>query len=62
MIDRLYVQNFRCLESVTLDLAGNSSALIIGRNGSGKSTIRHALSVFQKISRGSGRVDELIKP
>jgi ABC-type cobalamin/Fe3+-siderophores transport system ATPase subunit len=62
MIERLYVQNFRCLESFTLDLASNSSALIIGRNGSGKSTIRHALGVLQRIGRGSGRVDTLIEP
>ena len=62
MIERLYVQNFRCLESFTLDLASSSSALIIGRNGAGKSTVRHALGILQKIGRGSGRIDDLIKP
>jgi predicted ATPase len=62
MIERLYVQNFRCLSSFELKLAGNPSALIIGRNGAGKSTIRHALGIFQQICRGSGRVDELLKP
>jgi ABC-type Mn2+/Zn2+ transport system ATPase subunit len=62
MIERLYVQNFRCLESFTLDLSSSSSALIIGRNGAGKSTVRHALGVLQKVGRGSGRVDDLIKP
>lgn len=61
MIERVYVQNFRCLSSFKLDLAGNPSALIIGRNGAGKSTIRHALSIFQRIGRGSGRVDNLLK-
>jgi len=62
MIDQLYVQNFRCLESFTLNLSDNTSALLIGRNGSGKSTVRHALAILQKIGRGSGRVDDLIKP
>jgi len=62
MIERLYVQNFRCLESVTLDFAGTPSALIIGKNGAGKSTIRKAFSVFQSICRGSSRVDKLILP
>jgi len=62
MIERLYVQNFRCLESVTLDFAGNASALLIGKNGAGKSTIRKALAVFQRICRGSSRVDKLISP
>ncbi len=61
MIERLYVQNFKCLESFTLDFGSNSSALIIGRNGAGKSTVRQALGVLQKIGRGSGRVDDLIK-
>ncbi|HEX4123264.1 MAG TPA: AAA family ATPase [Tepidisphaeraceae bacterium] len=60
MIERLYVQNFRCLESVTLDFAGTPSALIIGNNGAGKSTTLHALSVFQSICRGSSRVGTLI--
>jgi len=60
MIEQLYVQNFRCLESVSLDFASTSSALIIGKNGAGKSTIRHALSVFQSICRGSSRVGKLI--
>jgi ABC-type cobalamin/Fe3+-siderophores transport system ATPase subunit len=62
MIERLYVQNFRCLESVTLDFAGTPSALIIGKNGAGKSTTRHALSVFQSICRGSSRVGTLVVP
>jgi len=62
MIERLYVQNFRCLESVTLHFAGKSSVLIIGKNGAGKSTTRKALAVFQRICRGSSRVDKLICP
>jgi len=62
MIERLYVQNFRCLGSVSLDFSGKSSALIIGKNGAGKSTIRKALMVFQRICRGSSRVDKLITP
>lgn len=62
MIERLYIQNFRCLDSLTLVFAGNSSILIIGKNGAGKSTIRKALSILQTICRGSGRVDKLISP
>ncbi|HEV3002862.1 MAG TPA: AAA family ATPase [Pirellulales bacterium] len=60
MIDRLYVHNFRCFENFALDLAGRSSALLIGRNGSGKSTVLHCLKLFQSICRGSGRVAGLI--
>src|SRR6266404_3583656 len=61
MIERLYVHNFRCLENYTLDLAGRSSALLIGRNGAGKSTILRCLELFQRICRGSAsRVGDLI--
>lgn len=60
MIERLYVHNFRCLENFTLDLTGRSSALVIGKNGSGKSTVLQCLKLFQSICRGSNRVGNLI--
>ena len=60
MIERLYVHNFRCLENFTLDFAGQPSAALIGKNGSGKSTVLHALRVFQRICRGPNRVKDVI--
>jgi predicted ATPase len=39
---------------------GRESALVIGKNGSGKSTMQQAFAVFQSICRGSGRVRDLI--
>jgi len=60
MIERLYVHNFRCLENFTFDLAGRSSALVIGKNGAGKSTVLQCLKLFQGICRGSNRVGNLI--
>jgi predicted ATPase len=56
MIERLRVNNYRCLENCVLNLEGCGSALVIGKNGSGKSTLRHALGVLQKICRGPNRV------
>lgn len=61
MIERLYVQNYRCLESLTLDFVGKTSTLIIGKNGAGKSAIRQTLAIFQSICRGSSRVESLIR-
>lgn len=61
MIERLYVHNFRCLESFTLDFSGKPSALLIGKNGAGKSTVLHALRVFQTICRGPNRVKNVIR-
>lgn len=60
MIERLYVHNFRCLENFTLDLAGKPSAVLIGRNGAGKSTVLHAFRVLQKIGRGPNRVKNVV--
>lgn len=62
MLTRLYVHNYRCLENFDLPLGEAPSSLLIGGNGSGKSTIRRALGVFQRIARGSNRVRQLVVP
>lgn len=36
--------------------------LLIGKNGSGKTTVRLALEILQKIARGANRVGDLVKP
>ena len=59
---RLYVHNFRCLENFELPVSGQSSLLLIGNNGTGKTTVGLALEVLQKIARGTSRVGELVKP
>jgi predicted ATPase len=62
MLQRLYIHNFRCLENFELLAKDLHSLLLIGRNGSGKSSIASALEVFQSIGRGTNRVAELISP
>jgi len=67
VIRRLYVHNFRCLENFELPISGKSSVLLIGNNGSGKTTIGLALGILQKIVRdpkrgGTNRVGDLVKP
>jgi predicted ATPase len=62
VIRRLYVHNFRCLENFELPISGRSSALLIGKNGSGKTTVGLALEILQKIARGTNRVSDLVKP
>lgn len=62
VIRRLYVHNFRCLENFDLPIAGKSSALLIGKNGSGKTTVGSALEILQRIARGANRVGDLVKP
>ncbi len=62
VIRRLYVHNFRCLENFELPISGQSSVLLIGKNGSGKTTVGLALEILQKIARGTNRVGDLVKP
>ena len=60
MLQRLYVHNYRCLENFELILKDHSSALLIGKNGVGKSTIANVLELFQQIGRGVNRMRELL--
>jgi len=62
VIRRLYVHNFRCLENFELPISGQSSVLLIGKNGAGKTTVGIALEILQKIARGTNRVGDLVKP
>jgi predicted ATPase len=62
MINRLYVHNFRCLENFELPISGKPSALLIGNNGAGKTTVGLALEILQRIARGTNRVGDLVKP
>ena len=59
MIQRLYVHNYRCFENFELSIKELPSALLIGKNGSGKSTVSYVLEIFQSIGRGVNRVKEL---
>jgi energy-coupling factor transporter ATP-binding protein EcfA2 len=56
------VHNFRCLENFELPISRRPATLLVGRNGSGKSTVASALEVLQRIARGANRVGELIGP
>jgi predicted ATPase len=62
VIKRFYVHNFRCFENFELPIAGISSALLVGKNGAGKSTVSAALEILQKVGRGTSRVRELVSP
>lgn len=60
MFQRIYVNNFRCLENFELSLKDISSALFIGKNGVGKSTIAKVLEIFQSIGRGTAAIKKLV--
>ena len=60
MLQRLYVNNFRCFENFEFAVEHQASSLLIGKNGVGKSTVAKTLSVMQSIGRGINRVGDLI--
>lgn len=62
VIRRLYVNNYRSLQNFDLPISGKPSALLIGKNGAGKTSVGFALEILQKIARGSNRVGDLLKP
>jgi predicted ATPase len=61
MLQRLYIHNFRCLENFELHIKDMPSALLIGKNGAGKSTVGIALEVLQSIGRGINRIGHLVR-
>jgi predicted ATPase len=61
MIQRLYVNNFRCLENFELVFKDISSILLLGKNGAGKSTVASSLVILQSLARGINRVGALVK-
>lgn len=62
MINKLYIHHYRCLQNFELDLSNISSALLLGRNGAGKSTVFAAFEILQRIGRGETKVSDLLKP
>ncbi len=60
MINRLTVKNYRCLDGFDLSLSGNTSALLIGKNGVGKTTVLRCFRILQNICRNAGRTGKLI--
>lgn len=61
MLQRLYIHNFKCLENFELHLKESPSALLIGKNGAGKSTVGIVLEILQQIAHGISRVSELVQ-
>lgn len=57
MLKRVYIDNFRCLVNFTLPLG--QTALLLGLNGSGKTTVFEVLNILQKFISGGARVDDV---
>lgn len=60
MIRRLYIDNYKCFSNFELRLDKLPCSMIIGANGSGKSTIAEVLSCFSAIGRGNVNINDII--
>lgn len=56
MLKRIYVDNYRCLVNFQLEL--QEMTLLVGRNGSGKSSILDVLSALRQLLSGAGKVTD----
>lgn len=61
MLKKLYVHNFRSLQNFELDLTHIKSALLLGKNGSGKTSVFDAIEIFQQIAQGVTQIKNLVK-
>jgi len=60
VLNKLYVHNYRCLQNFEINLTGLNAALLLGRNGTGKSTVFAVLEILQKIGRGVTGISDLL--
>lgn len=60
MLKKLYAHNFKCLQNFEFTPKGLNSALLLGNNGSGKTTIFDALEIFQRIGYGVTSLRDLV--
>lgn len=58
MLTRIYIDNFRCLVNFEVKI-GNNISLLLGGNGSGKTTVFNVLEKLQKFIIGNIRVSAL---
>ena len=61
-IPRTYEPSMVASWNFELPISGQSSALLIGKNGAGKTTVGLALEILHRIARGTNRVGDLVKP
>jgi predicted ATPase len=61
MLKKLSVKNYKCFENFEFTFEEDSrSILLLGKNGSGKTTFADVLEVFQRIARGEVRIGRLV--
>jgi DNA repair exonuclease SbcCD ATPase subunit len=63
MLNQIAIKNYKCFEDFSFSFDTDTHAmLLLGNNGSGKTSFADVLELFQKIDRGEGRIGRLIAP
>jgi len=62
MIRRIEIRNFKCFDRFVFQPDNRNASLIIGRNGSGKSTIGEVLFALAQIASGINTVSQQFSP
>lgn len=60
MLKKIYINNFKCLQNFEFNMDELNSAFLLGKNGSGKTTIFDVVEIFQKIGKGETSLKEMI--
>lgn len=60
MLKRIYIHNYKAFQNFELKFDNFGSALCLGRNGSGKSSLVEVFNLFQKIGEGTSKISELL--
>jgi ABC-type uncharacterized transport system ATPase component len=60
MLQRLYVHNFRCLTNFEWSPDDSNHHLLLGKNGTGKSSLGAVLAILQKLGQGKNRIEDLL--
>jgi predicted ATPase len=60
MIRKIKINNYKCIVDLDLDFSSTPTALLVGKNATGKSVIGDVLSIFQTIGQQHGHTRDLI--
>lgn len=59
MFQKIYIHNYKCFQNFEFDSSISKTLLLLGKNGSGKSSLLKCLTIIRDISKGENSFDRL---